>query len=308
VVHYIKIPNHILFNEGRLFKPDQNEFCVADPLQVPEFDSQTRKKIKFRGSRKTKCHKMAIIVLMKKEKNNPFILALRAYNLTVEIHHHSAYQIVLSNDTPFTSTINGQLCERIHGFLIKPHVPHFCIAEKGSLNVLNIEPYSNVGLELAGRFDANQDYIVFDSPTETNIFFRTGKDTFDINFIINALIAEIPAIHYDERVTKIVEYIKENYFKQDINPRTLADIVFLSPSRLASLFKQQTGSSLSKYLLWTRLRQVIYLALSQKERSLTDIAYDTGFYDLPQLNKYMYEMFGMPPKALKYSTDLIQIY
>ena len=245
---------------------------------------------------------------MKKQLNNPFILGLKAYNLTVEIHHHSAYQIVLSNDTPFNSTIRGELHERIHGFLIKPHVPHFCVAEKGSLNVLNIEPYSSVGLELAGRFEVNQDYIIFNSPTETSNFFQTAKDTFDIDIIINALLANLPTVRHDERVTKIVEYIKENYFKQDITPQTFADIVFLSPSRLASLFKQQTGSSLSKYLLWTRLRQVIYLTLSDKDRSLTDIAYDTGFYDLPQLNKYMYEMFGMPPKALKYSSDLIQVY
>jgi AraC-like DNA-binding protein len=122
------------------------------------------------------------------------------------------------------------------------------------------------------------------------------------------LLAKLPTAHYDERVTAIVEYIKANYFRQDITPQTFADIVFLSPSRLASLFKEQTGSSLSKYLLWTRLRQVIYLTLSDKERTLTDIAYDTGFYDLPQLNKYMYEMFGMPPKALKHNSDLIQVY
>jgi AraC-like DNA-binding protein len=244
---------------------------------------------------------------MKNQINNPFILALKAYNLTVEIHHHSAYQIVLSNDTPFTSTIKGQLCERIHGFLIKPQVPHFCVAEKGSLNVLNIEPYSAIGLELSGMFETNQDYIVFDSPTETNTFFQTGKDTFDIYTIINALLSKLPTVEYDERVSKIVDYIKANYFKQDITPQTFADLVFLSPSRLTSLFKKQTGSSLSKYLLWTRLRQVIYLALSDKDRSLTDIAYDTGFYDLPQLNKYMYEMFGMPPKALKHNSDLIQV-
>jgi AraC-like DNA-binding protein len=248
------------------------------------------------------------VTMATRQPNNPFILALRAYNLTVEIHHHSAYQIVLSNDTPFTSTISGQLCERIHGFLIKPQVPHFCVAEKGSLNVLNIEPYSNIGLELARRFAPGQDFIVFDSPTETSNFFETGKDTFDIHTIIDALLKKLPAVKYDERVTKIVEYIRTNYFEQNITPQTFADIVFLSPSRLASLFKEQTGSSLSKYLLWTRLRQVIYLTLSDRERSLTDIAYDAGFYDLPQLNKYMYEMFGMPPKALKFSTDLIQVY
>jgi AraC-like DNA-binding protein len=245
---------------------------------------------------------------MTKQKNNPFILALKVYNLTVEIHHHSAYQIVLSNDTPFTSTISGQLCEGIHGFLIKPQVRHFCVAEKGSLNVLNIEPYSNIGLQLSGRFHKDQDYIVFNSPTEINTFFETGKDTFDIYTIINTLLSKLPIAPYDERVIKIVEYIKANYFRQDITPHTFAGIVFLSPSRLASLFKAQTGSSLSKYLLWTRLRQVTYLILSEKNRSLTDIAYDTGFYDLPQMNKYMYEMFGMPPKALKNNSDLIQVY
>lgn len=245
---------------------------------------------------------------MIKQINNPFILALKAYNLTVEIHHHSAYQLVLSNDTPFTSTISGKLCERIHGFLIKPQVPHFCVAENGTLNVLNIEPYSTIGLELSGRFKADQDCIVFNSPSETNAFFQIGKDTLDIHIIINALLSKIPTTQYDERVSKIVEYIKLHYFEQNITPQTFADLVFLSPSRLAALFKEQTGSSLSKYLLWTRLRQVVYLALSERDRSLTDIAYDSGFYDLPQLNKYMYEMFGMPPKALKNNSDLIQVY
>lgn len=245
---------------------------------------------------------------MTKQYNNPFLLALKARNLTVEVHHHSAYQIVLSNDTPFNSTINRTLYERIHGFLIKPHVPHFCVAEKGTLNVLNIEPYSNIGLLLASRFKEDHDCIIFDSPPETNSFFQTPKTSLDVTEIVDALLSKLSSNNYDERVTKIVEYIKTNYFQSDITPQTFADIVFLSPSRLASLFKQQTGSSLSKYLLWTRLRQAIYLTLSDKDRSLTDIAYDTGFYDLPQLNKYMYEMFGMPPKALKHNSDLIQIY
>jgi AraC-like DNA-binding protein len=245
---------------------------------------------------------------MKKQNSNPFILALKARNLTVEIHHHSAYQIVLSNDMPFHSTISGTLYEHIHGFLIKPHVRHFCVAEKGTLNVLNIEPYSNIGLELAGRFKENQEYIVFDSPSETNSFFQVPEDSLDAGKVVDAMLSRLPSPDYDERITKIVEYIKSNYSEQNIIPKTFADIVFLSPSRLASLFKKQTGSSLTKYLLWTRLRQAIYLTLSDKDRSLTDIAYDTGFYDLPQLNKYMYEMFGMPPKALKYNSDLIEIY
>lgn len=245
---------------------------------------------------------------MKRQNHNPFLLALKARNLSVEIHHHAAYQIVLSDDTPFNSTIGGIHYEQIHGFLIKPHVSHFCVAEKGTLSVLNIEAYSNIGLELARRLKEGRDYTVFDSLAETNLFFQTPKESLDVNKVVDALLATLPNAKYDERVIKIIEYIKVNYFEQNITPQTFSDMVFLSPSRLASLFKAQTGSSLSKYLLWTRLREAIYLILSDKARSLTDIAYDTGFYDLPQFNKYMYEMFGMPPKALKHNSDLIAIY
>ena len=246
--------------------------------------------------------------MKKLQITNPFILALTARNLTVEIHQHSAYQIVLSNDAPFTSTINGKEYKAIYGFLIKPQVIHLCAAEKGTLSVMNLEPYSNVGLELSGRFTEDQDCIVFKTRREIRDFFQTETEPFDINKIIDALLSKMSVAPYDERVTKMVDYIGTNYFERDITPQTFTDLVFLSPSRLASLFKEQTGSSLSKYLLWTRLRKAIYVTLSEKEKALTDIAYDTGFYDLPQLNKYMHEMFGMPPIALKHNSDLIQVH
>jgi AraC-like DNA-binding protein len=245
---------------------------------------------------------------MNKQISNPFILALTARNLTVEIHKHSAYQIVLANDSRFTSTISGKVYEDICGFIIKPHVSHLCIAESGTISVLNIEPYSSIGLQLLNRLGPDQNYIVLNSRADIHHYFKTGTDHFDINTIINALLSDIPTIHYDERVTKMVEYIRTNFFERDITPQTFADLVFLSPSRLASLFKEQTGSSLSKYLLWTRLRQAVYVMLTKKDKGLTDIAYDTGFYDLPQFNKYMHEMFGMPPIALKNNSDLIQVH
>lgn len=165
-----------------------------------------------------------------------------------------------------------------------------------------------VGLELAARFDTDQDFIVFNGRDEIHQFFNIQANEFDIHAIIDALLSKLSPVQYDERVTKMVDYIRTNFFERDINPQTFADLVFLSPSRLASLFKEQTGSSLSRYLLWTRLRQAIYVTLSEKGKALTDIAYDTGFYDLPQLNKYMHEMFGMPPIALKQNSDLIQVH
>jgi len=106
------------------------------------------------------------------------------------------------------------------------------------------------------------------------------------NSTISGTLCESIHGFYDKRVNRIVEYSKENYFQSDIISQTFADIVFLSPSYLAFLFKQQTGSSLSKYLLWTRLHRYLSYTLRHREKP-HDRAYETVFYDLAPFNKYM---------------------
>ena len=245
---------------------------------------------------------------MRKPINTPFILALKARNLSVEIHHHAAYQLVFSDDGPVESTLDGRRYPSIHGFLIKPQVVHHCVSEQGTVSIFNIEPYSAIGLKLGEYFDQDQHRIVFSCPEELAALLEIEGGGLDSPSVVNRLLSMVPETTYDERVQTIAEYIHDNYHETGISPQTFADKVFLSPSRLTALFKQQMGSSLSKYLLWTRLRQAIYRALSDRDASLTTIAHDAGFYDLPQMNKDMYEMFGMPPKAVKYSSDLIQVY
>ena len=241
---------------------------------------------------------------------NPFILTLKTYKLDVEIHKHSAFQIVFTTDNPFSSIIDNIENQNIFGFVIKPHVSHLCTAKNSILNIINIEPYSPIGFFIQSKFLDNAKTIIFRNSKEMTLCLESTENLEEdiLHNIMAALIARHDYNKTDERITKIITYIKENYYSQDITPQLFADFIFLSPSRLASLFKQQIGSSLSKYLLWTRLRQAIHLSLSKKEMTWTEIAYYTGFYDLPQLNKYMYEMFGVPPKVLRQNSDLIQVY
>jgi len=49
------------------------------------------------------------------------------------------------------------------------------------------------------------------------------------------------------------------------------------------------------------------MSLTNKKIQLTDIAFNTGFYDLAQLNKYMYAMLGVSPSILRQKSDLIQM-
>lgn len=242
---------------------------------------------------------------------NPFILPIKTYNLNVDIHKHYAYQIILSLDKPFNTVIDGISTNGIYGFIIKPQVPHLCTLVESTVLIINVEPYSVVGTKLKTFFNDSEKGILFSNQKDVFTYFELNGNLEPENLIssiIDILHNESPADKaLDDRIIKIIEYIKTNYH-QNVSPKLLADLIYLSPSRMASLFKKETGSSLSKYILWTRLRQAITLALTNKKLTLTEIAYETGFYDLPQLNKYMYEMIGVPPSALKQNSDLIQVY
>ena len=110
----------------------------------------------------------------------------------------------------------------------------------------------------------------------------------------------------DERVNKTIAFINENFNSDKFTLDELSGKIFLSASRLGFLFREQTGSSIFKYLLWTRLRYAISQILAGNNKSLTEIAYESGFYDSSQMTKYMYEMFGISPSRLRQKSDLIQ--
>ncbi|HSY61752.1 MAG TPA: AraC family transcriptional regulator [Cytophaga sp.] len=237
---------------------------------------------------------------------NHLILALKAYKSDVEIHKHSAYQIVFTEDHPFHTNCEGKQHENIFGFVIKPQVAHACQCSNSTLTIINVEPYSVFGKFLSGKFSEKNKAFFFYSQNEINLFFEMSKSNFTIHDLMNRKQDHKPPSIIDERINKIISFINENYTSNTFTIDDLSNLVFLSPSRLSTLFKQQTGSSISKYLLWIRLRNAIYSILTKNEHTLTDIAYENGFYDSSQMNKYMYEMFGISPSRLKKKSDLIQ--
>lgn len=241
---------------------------------------------------------------------NSFILPLRTYELDVEIHSHSAYQIVISSGNSFFSIIDGSSNPSILGFTIKPNVAHKCTANCNILNIINVEPYSTAGLYLKSRMKDTESNVVFRYKNEIEQFFQLQENAEEVNIqpIITSITQHTSSnILTDNRVEKVITHIDKYYADQNLSAKDFTELTFLSYSRLASIFKQQTGSSISKYILWTRLRKAIYLSLSRNELSLTDIAFQTGFYDLPQLNKYMYQMIGVSPRALKQNSNIIQV-
>lgn len=236
---------------------------------------------------------------------NNLILALKAHKSNVDVHRHSAYQIVYTSDNPFHTISGDQYYENIFGFIIRPQVSHSCICTNSNLIVMNVEAYSIAGKNISEKLGSKNTEIFFTEESFMNFFGITGSEI-NIRDLIRSMNADENFQITDDRVNSAIAIINNEYRSTRLTLDQISKTVSLSSSRLAFLFKQQTGSSIMKFLLWTRIRRAIFLILSQKDISLTSIAHECGFYDSSQMNKYMYQMFGISPLKLRKKSDLIQ--
>lgn len=101
----------------------------------------------------------------------------------------------------------------------------------------------------------------------------------------------------DQRVEQVLRYL-EQHFHEEIAVRDLAQLVALSPSRLAHLFKAQTGQALLETLLAIRLRQaarlLIFTALGVEE-----VARQAGFQSAFYFSRQFKRHYGVSPSTYR---------
>jgi len=99
----------------------------------------------------------------------------------------------------------------------------------------------------------------------------------------------------DPRVRRVAAVLK----RELVTPRKvaeLADLVNLSEGRLTHLFSEEMGLPLRQYVLWLRVRDVVFSLAAGA--TLTEAAHDAGFSDSPHLSRTFRAMFGDPPSVL----------
>lgn len=101
---------------------------------------------------------------------------------------------------------------------------------------------------------------------------------------------------FDERIILTDEYIRKN-LREKISNKELAAKIHLSESRFYHFFKEQTHVSVSRYILWLRLKTIFerYFEAEGKLNALLDL---TNFTDLSHFIKAFKSFFGESPKRL----------
>ncbi len=95
-------------------------------------------------------------------------------------------------------------------------------------------------------------------------------------------------------VTRVLAFLSE-HVGQHVSLAALAGIATMSRSHLSRTFRSIVGIPLRTYVHDLRLERARQMLLARRPPSLTDVALEAGFYDLPHFDKAFRERFGLTP-------------
>ena len=123
-----------------------------------------------------------------------------------------------------------------------------------------------------------------------------GAKNYVVKIMQQALILREKASknRYDDVVREVIEYIEKNYMDENLSLNLLASHVNFSPNHLSTIFSQQTGQTLIKYLTDFRMNKAKELLRCTGKRSSV-VSTEVGYKD-PHYFSYLFKKTqGMTP-------------
>ena len=114
-----------------------------------------------------------------------------------------------------------------------------------------------------------------------------------------SLTFEFEKVKHADTVYKVIEFIKENYMRH-ISLEEIARYTYMSKTYLSSLFKKETGYSISEYLNNIRIDRSQSL-LVESDLSIIEIARICGFEDQSYFTKVFRKVTDITPKKFRES-------
>lgn len=107
------------------------------------------------------------------------------------------------------------------------------------------------------------------------------------------------------RIERIISYIDAN-FETQIRLQDLAEQENLSPTHFSHLFTSLFGVTFQDYVNIKRMEQCIRL-MPNKEKTLLEISYESGFSDPKYMNRMFIKHFGYTPKEYRRRLGVEQV-
>jgi AraC family transcriptional regulator len=99
---------------------------------------------------------------------------------------------------------------------------------------------------------------------------------------------------YFRRVHKAIDFLDANLMRE-VSLDELAVVACFSKFHFHRIFKEVTGETVGQYALRLRLQKAASFLIYNREKSITEIAYDCGFTESSVLSRSFKQAFGQSP-------------
>lgn len=225
-------------------------------------------------------------------------------------HSHCLLQVFLSLDTPLQVTVeNEKLCGNC--IIVNKNIRHRFLCENKMQMSILIEPSSRFAKELVKKI--NGSFFIFSHKmkniqqkavalldTDDKLQYRNFIQDFAESFGIKR---EPQAL--DKRIVELLELLQNcNCYDHTIS--NFAQRIYLSPSRLSHLFREQIGVPLKSYILFHQLEKA-YQALSNGT-TITDASLFAGFDSPSHFAATVKKWMGMSVSASIKDSEFLKVF
>jgi AraC-like DNA-binding protein len=216
--------------------------------------------------------------------------------ISTEMHSHPAIEILFTVNGSFSVHTAKSKVTNLSFAIIDSNCLHKIIGDSDHLNILIIE-----------RRDKSIKEILSNSGIELDDGFYFESKIIDearIEKLLNDIISSSDSKGYDLRVLRAIEFIDKSEVTYIDLITSLVDETSLSESRISHLFKKDTGVSIKKYFVWSKLKKTINSLLFENIDLYTAMILN-GFYDQAHFSKSYKGMIGMNPSKV-YNSRILQ--
>lgn len=238
---------------------------------------------------------------------HPQAVAFVGYLGVVDSHRHAAPAIVvgLSKSIEFLAQDHGALVAQ--GAMIAPGAQHELLVAEQEALTLYLEPGGCWARAVMRACESSVFVPVVDPQPWRRLAHTLISASADATACTAALTGALDVLlrtSYVDRTDARIEHVLDHCRRgAEDDEALLARRLCLSGSRLRHLFVTDTGTTLSRYRLWCRIRRAVSSALAGQ--SLTMAAVEAGFFDSAHFSRSFREMFGVSPSAILAREDLV---
>lgn len=209
-------------------------------------------------------------------------------------HRHVSASLLLGLDGTFELEVEGQR-RRARAAVVAPDVPQALNPGGTAMLVAQLDPDSDAWRRLAGML-GDQSSVDLPLSDELAAALAGSRDCSDLSGNLDRLLnaTGVPPLPLDARVADLCNHLRDT-LPEKLDATALAQRVGLSASRLTHLFREQTGVTLRRFLLYLKITRAV--ARWEPGMTLSTLAAEAGFYDQPHLVRTARDMFDALPSV-----------